>query len=257
MSRGIVRSQSDHGKSGDCHCEKAGRRGSTAAGTRGGTARGTPPGAPHSLIDASSAWAEPPLRLGRPRAREDMQGIIGSRDSAILSRCLNCRSAMSPAVIGSCQLYGIQLCNQPPRELPEHLPGPRSRRAEAVDQPILDYIASGVALWQGYERPHSREKLLPDFTISAWRGLVDLHGTKHEVVPHQRARGSGPEARLATDVGRRRVRVHSSMWDRWRRNERAFPTGTSLLKRPSPRGVGNHSLLCKLAESVSRETSLA
>ncbi|MCW2162983.1 hypothetical protein B0I12_000109 [Microbacterium hydrothermale] len=122
----------DQGKSGGCDGEKAGGRGSTAAGIRGGTARGTPPGVPHFLVNASSAWAEPPLRLGRPRAREDMQGIIGSRESAILSRCLNCRSAMSPGVIGSRQLYGIQVCNQPPQELPEHLPGPRSRGAEAV-----------------------------------------------------------------------------------------------------------------------------
>mgnify|MGYP006955277763 CR=1 FL=1 len=33
---------------------------------------------PHQPV--LSASAEPPLRLGRPRVREDMHGIIGSRD---------------------------------------------------------------------------------------------------------------------------------------------------------------------------------
>lgn len=49
-----------------------------------------------------------------------------------LGRCLNCRSAMSPGVVGPPQLYGIPVWSQPPQELDRHSPLLRSRHAEAV-----------------------------------------------------------------------------------------------------------------------------
>ena len=244
----------DQGKSGGCDGENAGGRGWTAAGTRGGTARDTPPGVPHSLINPSSRRrrSHPCVSAGRGCAKI----CTGSSDLAIPSRCLNCRSAMSLGVICSRQLDGIQVCNQPPQELHSRFPGLRSRHAEAVDQPILDHIASGAALWEGYERQHPREKLLLDFTISAWPGLVGLHGTKHEVVPHHRARGSGrwsaPRNRCRPASGPRPL-VHVGPVA----SERTGASDGNKRSGASPRGAGNHLLLCMLAKSVSRETSLA
>ncbi len=117
----------------------------TAAGNCGDFGRGTPLGCrTRSLIRPISASAEPPLPCARPRIRDDMHVIIRPSN---LGWCLNCRSAMSPGVVGPPQLYGVPVWSQPPQELDRHSPLLRSRQCRSSrHQPILDHAAPGAVL---------------------------------------------------------------------------------------------------------------
>lgn len=181
------------------------------------------------LMRPFSASAEPPLPCARPRIRDDMHVII--RPSNV-GRCLNCRSAMSPGVVGPPQLSGIQVWSQPPQELDSHPPLLRSRHEEAVGI-TRSWITPppGAILREGYERPHPRAEVCPDCTKSAWREVVDLHGTAMKQCRINERTVTDVEELHATDAGQHPVRVHSSTRDQWRRDKRAPPLGTGVLKR--------------------------